>query len=241
MGSLPEPEVPIELRGRCGFRKRPADVTTIDADRHFLNVAQQSLLHHVNRTQEPVPITALLRAHDEDLVAVLLARLANELVFLQRERQGFLAKHMLAGLQRLDGNLHVPMVGSHHTHDVNVLPLQNFAVVAVHVGLALADVGMVLGLLGMFGIDITDGHNVAEPRVFARVTLPHAAHTNAPDDRSIIGRVIGDRGPTPTKIGHGSDDSRSRHRLPQEITTRGRVLVHWGLLLMAGTLGIDDR
>ena len=110
-------------------------------------------------------IAALLRADEEDLVVVLLAGVADQLVFFQRQRQRLLAEDVLAGLQGLDGDLHVPVVGRDDAHHVDVLALEHLAVVAVGVGLALADVRIVLRLLGMFGVDVADGHDVAEPRV----------------------------------------------------------------------------
>ena len=45
----------------------------------------------------------LLRADEEDLVAVLLAGIADQLVLFQRERERLLAEDVLAGHQGLDG------------------------------------------------------------------------------------------------------------------------------------------
>ena len=135
-------------------------------------------------------IAPLLRADEEDLVAVLLAGVADELVFFQRERQRLLAEDVLAGLQRFDGDLHVPMVGRHDADHVNVAALQHLAIVAVDVGLALADVRIVLRLLRMLRVDIAHGHDVAKPGVVPGITLPHAARADAADARPIVGRLL---------------------------------------------------
>ena len=81
----------------------------------------------------------LLRADDEHPVVVLLAGVADQLVLFERERQRLLAEDVLAGLQGLDGDLHVPVVGRDDAHHVDVLAIEHLAVVAVGVGLALAD------------------------------------------------------------------------------------------------------
>ena len=62
------------------------------------------------------------------------------------------------------------------------LALQDLAIVAIDIGLALADVRTVLGLLRMLRVDIAHRHNIAKPGMITRITLPHAARANAADD-----------------------------------------------------------
>ncbi len=97
-GSLTKPHVPIEFRWGRGFRERTTDRTAINPDSDLADVTQQSLLDHVDRTQETVPVATLLSANEKDLVRILLASVANQLVFFQRQRQWLLAKDMLACL-----------------------------------------------------------------------------------------------------------------------------------------------
>ncbi len=86
----------------------------------------------------------LLRADDEHPILVLLAGVADQLVFFQRQGERLLAEDVLAGLKGLDGDLHVPVVGRDDAHDVDVLAFEHLAVVAVRVGLAFADAWVVL-------------------------------------------------------------------------------------------------
>ena len=109
----------------------PPLVAAVDADRDLLDVAQQPLLHHVDARRKRSLIAPLLRADEEHLVLVLLAGVADELVFFERERERLLAEDVLAGLQGLDGDLHVPVVGRDDAHHVDVLAIEHLAIVAV--------------------------------------------------------------------------------------------------------------
>ena len=91
-----------------GDFERATGWTAVDSASYFLDVAQQSFADHVDRSQEQIFLAALLSAHEEDFVFVVLASVANQLIFFQSQRQRLLAEHMLTGLQRFDGDLHVP-------------------------------------------------------------------------------------------------------------------------------------
>jgi len=115
------------------------------------------------------------------------------LVFLQRQRQRLLAEHVLARLQRLDRDLHMPVVRRHDADHVNVFPFEHFAVIAVGVRLAFANSWILPSPLGVIRIDIAYRDDVAEAGVSMGVARAHAAHADATDHRPIVLRLIGER------------------------------------------------
>ncbi len=161
------------------------------------NFAEQSLLHHVDRTQEAIAIAPLLRADEKHKLGISVARIADQLVFFQRERQRLLAKNVLARLQGFDRDLDVPVVRRDDAHHVDILAVQHLAVIAVQVGFAFADLGIVLGLLGVAPIDVAHGHDVAEVAVLLGVTGAHAAEADAANPRTIVFRYVGQHLPSP--------------------------------------------
>ena len=62
-----------------------------------------------------------------------------------------------------DGDFHVPMVGRHHAHDVDILIVEHAAIIARRLCFAFADMRIVLGAVGTTRIDIADGRKAAEP------------------------------------------------------------------------------
>lgn len=95
------------------------------------------------------------------------------------------------------------MVGGHDAHHVDIVALEHLAIVAVLVGLSLADFGVVSSRTGVIGVHVADGHDIAEPVVLAGVTGAHAAEADAADPRTIVGRLVG-KGPlAPSEIGDG--------------------------------------
>ena len=106
-----------------------------------------------------------------------------KLVLFERERERLLAEDMLARLQGLDRDLHVPMIGRDNAHDVDVVAVQHLAIVAVDVGLALADFGIVPGLFRMAPVDVAHRHDVAEAVVVVRIAHAHAADADTADNR----------------------------------------------------------
>ena len=162
LGCRPQPEIPIQFGGRIHFGKGAAGRAAINSHRHLLNVAQQSLLHHVDGAQKPATVAPLLSPDEEDLVGVLLARVSDQLVLLQRQRERLLHEDVFACLQRFDGDFHVPVVRCHDAHDVDVVPIEHSSVVAIRIGFSLANSLVVLSSLGMPGVNIADRDNIPE-------------------------------------------------------------------------------
>ena len=238
--SLAEPHVPIELLRRFTLRERSADVTTVNANGDFLNVAEQTFLDHVDRSQEETFVASLLCADDEDAVGVFFAGIPNQLVLFERERERFLAEHMLACLQRFDGNLHVPVIWRNDANDVDVISLENLAVVGVRVGLTLAELVVVLGSFCMPRINIADSENVTKPRVSMSVSGPHASDADAADSWAIILFLISERFLRPREVRQSTGCGDGRRCL-QKITSRGcvvflrhQIIPFWRVLLNAG-------
>ncbi len=132
------------------------------------------------------------------------AGLANELVFLEREREWFLAEDVLPGLQRFNRDLHVPVVRGHDAHDVDVVPLQHPPVVPIRIRATLANALVVLRLSRMVGIHVTHGQDVTKPLMVRRVSLTHTPHTHTADPQPVVGGGTGERGASPGKIGYGA-------------------------------------
>ena len=245
--SLPLPGVPIELLRWLALRKRAADITAADADRDLLDVAEQTFLDHVDRSQKAIFVAALLSADDEDAVGVFLAGVANELVLFERQRQRLLAEDVLARLQRFDSDLHVPVIRRNNADDVDVISFEHLAIVGVGVGLPLAEFVIVLGSLGVSRIDIADSENVAEIRVTVSVSGPHASDADATDSRAIVLLLISERLLRPREVRQRTGCGDGRSRL-QKITSRGcvvflrhQVFPFWRVLLNAGEHWADSR
>ena len=98
--------------------------------------------------EHAVVVAPLLRADLHDAVG-LLGDLAELLPLVDRERERLLAVDVLAGLHGVDADLGVPVVGRADDDGVDVLAVEDLAVVLVDVGLALADVPVVLGPFGV--------------------------------------------------------------------------------------------
>ena len=96
-------------------------------------------MNHVHGPEKLILLAPLLGADEEHLLGELLGGVAAELVFFERQRQRLLAEDVLAGLKGLDGDLHMPVIGGDDADDVDVLAIEHFPVVAVGIGLPLAD------------------------------------------------------------------------------------------------------
>ena len=150
---------------------------------------------------------------------MLLGCRPHEPIFLERQRERLLAEDVLPRLEGLDRDLHVPVVRRDDAHDIDVRPVEHAAVVAVGVRLALADLLVVLRALGMPRIDVADGHDVAKLGMAVGVAGAHAAHTDAADERSVGGRLVGERTPRRgeerDRTGRGDRRRRVKKRPPR--------------------------
>ena len=190
LGRLTEPHVPIEAAGHILDRKGATDRACADAGRHFLDLAEQALVDDVHGPAELVLLSPLLRADEELELRKFFSGGPGELVLFKRERQRLLAEDVLARLQGLDRDLHVPGVGGDDADDVDVGPLEHLAIVAIGIGLALADPHVVLRPLGPILVDVTDGEDVAELSVLNRITQAHRAGSDAGDPGAVIRLLV---------------------------------------------------
>src|SRR4029077_4764790 len=81
------------------------------------------------------------------------------LVNCQRER--LFAVDIFAGAHGVDADLGMPVVGRADDDGVDILAVNQLAVVFVDVGFLFADVLVVLGLFGVAAVDVADGEKVA--------------------------------------------------------------------------------
>ena len=94
----------------------------------------------------------------------------------------------------------MPVVGCHDADDIDVVPLQNLAIVAVSVGFAFSNLVVVAGSIGVIRVHIANGQDVTEARVLTGVAGSHTAHTDAANAWSRVGFVVSEGGSTPRKI-----------------------------------------
>ena len=184
-------------------------------------------MDHVHRPQELVFLAPLLGADEELLRGESLRRRPGEPVFLERERERLLAEDVLARLECLDRDLHVPVVGRDDAHDVDVGPVEHAAIVAVGVGPALAGVVVVAAPFRMAVVDVTHRHDVAELGVGVGVTGAHRAGADAADPRAVVGRGVREGRGRPGECRHeaSGDGSGASERPRKKTSPRGTLRV----------------
>jgi len=91
---------------------------------------------------------------------------------------------VLAGQAGGRGDRRVPMVGRADRDQVDVLPLEQAAVVFVKVRLSAE---LRAGLLGDLPIDVADRHDVAVGQGFLGDDRPLVAHPHGPDPQPVVG------------------------------------------------------
>ena len=137
---------------------------------------------------------------------------------------------MLAGLKGLDGDLHMPVIGGDDADDVDVVAVEHFPVVAVGIGLPLAEVVVVAGPLGVPVVDVADGEDVAEVGMLLGVAGAHRAGADAADPRPVVGSRVGKRLRGPGEGGDKAAGDRrgAQRRRTEELTARGAYLARHG-------------
>lgn len=228
---LSQPHIPVQVARRFGHRERSTGGSSVDADHDLFDVTQQPFLHHIDGSQEPIVTAALLSPHQEDSVVILSAGVANQLVFFECQCERLLAEDMLAGLQGFDRDFDMPVIRSDHADHINVITLQHATVVDVQIGLALADLSLVLSALGMVRIHIADSQDVTKLSVLSRVSAAHASHADAANSGTVIGRLIGESWLRPRKCGRGRCCG-CQGRGSKECSTGGRSTSHRDSFLM---------
>ena len=223
---LAEPHVPIESFRRHFLLEGAAHIATVDPNGHGLDLPQQSLLDHVDCSQKPAAVAALLGPDEHHLVFVLAAGIADQLVLFESQRQRLLTENMLASLQGFDRDLHVPVIGSHNADDIDVVTFQNFSIVAIGVSHALAEFRVVLSPIGMPTVDIAHGQDVTEIGVLMCIACPHASDADTSNAWTGIGRLVGERRLAPGKEGQRTSGSSQQGRLLEKITTIRLRLLH---------------
>ena len=89
------------------------------------------------------------------------------------------------------------------------LPVEQFAVVAVGVGLALADFRIIASPVGMSAVDVAHGQDVAESGMLLGVAGSHAAHADAADAGAVVRRLVREGRGRPGHVGHEPARRRS--------------------------------
>ena len=141
-------------------------------------------------SRKPVAeLAPLLRAHLED-AAGSLHRLADHAALVDRQRQRLFAVHVLAGRQRVDGDLDVPVVGRADGDRLHVLAVEHLAVVLIDLALA-ADIFDLGEVVGVAQVDVGAGDRVAQPRGLAADVGAASADADGGHDEFVALRFVG--------------------------------------------------
>ena len=224
LGRLAEPEVEIEFLGRLGILERSARGGGAHRGLRLELFAQPAASCDGHGFEETTAEHApLLRAHLEDAVGSL-HRLADHTAFVDRQRQRFFAVDVLAGRQRVDGDLDVPMVGHADDDRLHVLAIEHLVVVLIDLTFA-ADLFSVGEVVGVAQVDVGAGDHAAEPcRLFADFRAA-SADADGGDDEFVALRLVG-RGGGGEVIGRGHARSRYGRGGLQKITASVFTLAH---------------
>ena len=148
----------------------------------------------------------------------------------------------LPGAHGVDADLGVPVVGRADDHGVDVVAVEELAVVFVDVGLALADAIVLLGFFGVAAVDVADRQEVAVVRGAASIAGALAAGADQAEPRPV---VLG-----PGLVGQSAAEGReegekrgARRRDAKEISAVVRADNHRGVILDKDTTrpGSSDR
>jgi len=153
--------------------------------------------------------------------ARLLHHLAQELAFVDGQRERLLHVHVLSRSTGVDDHPRVPMVGRADRHDVDVLAVEELAIVLEDLGRAPEARP---GLLAHVPVHVGDGHDVA---VLLGLQGDHralVAHADRADPEAVVLRLrlrllfrVGSE-----HVGDGRTGGQGAGRLLEE-TTAGRV------------------
>ena len=187
-------------------------------------------MDHVHGAEELILLAPLLGADEKHLLGELLGGVAAELVLFECQRQRLLTEDMLAGLEGLDGDLHVPVVGGDDADDVDVLALENLAIIAGGVGFPLADVGILTGPRRVAVVDVTDSKDVTELGVLLGVAGAHRTGADAADPGAVVGGIVGEcfRGPGEGRDEAPGEGGGTERRRTEELTARGASVARHG-------------
>ena len=168
---------------------------------------------------------ALLRAGLHDPL-VLAGRIDHRAAFGDHQRQRLLAIDVLAALAGGDRRQCVPVVGRGDRHRVDVLAVQQLAIVAVDVALPAVAIGhLLLGLGRMVLVDVANGHGPGH----AQMALPLST------DADVAGEdlFVGPEDVSGHKVGHGHGRPDGSGGSPQEISSRNSAGLEHGWIVLS--------
>ena len=124
------PPIPIQFRRRIIDSKRTS--LLVFAEYHFnrLQFANPPLPHHFD--SQPKSLVIALPRSDLNDLPCFLHNVTNQFAFINRERQRFLAVHILASSTGVNQHLRVPMVGSTDGDDIYVVVREQLLIVLVN-------------------------------------------------------------------------------------------------------------
>ena len=132
----PQPAIPIELSGNLGNRNWRTRRRSTDRGLNVVNLAESTLGDQRHRFDKQVESASLLGTHLDDATGLFLY-LANQLAFVDRQCKWLFAVDVFAGQHRFDERFGVPMVRSGDVKDIDVIPLDYFAIVFISLRLTV--------------------------------------------------------------------------------------------------------
>ena len=154
-----------------------------DGASRLLDLADAAVANHGHGAEKAeLHFRALLRADLKH--AVGLARtLTDLLAFVDGERERLFAIDVFAGTHGVDGDLGVPVIGRDDGDHVDVVAIEQLAIVFVDVGLAA---GFFLAGFGVLGVNVAHGHDVAVRQNALIESLPTVAGADAADPKAVV-------------------------------------------------------
>ncbi len=178
------PEVPVQLAGHL-LRPERSVVGTGGEERGDLGELAEPIVPHQLAGQAETRVAALLAAGLENSFRGLHGG-HQPLAFVDSEGERLLAVDILAGFEGGEINQSVPVVRGGIEDRVNIFLLEQLAKILIDFGAAQ----VMRGFVGMFAIDIADGHRVSKTGGQFGDALSFAAAANESEIRPVIGRMF---------------------------------------------------
>ena len=201
------PHVPVEMAGDGPLGERAAGDVLSQDDLDRLQLADPALADEFDG--QPAVVVGSLPGADLDNPARLLDHPGEQLAFVDGQGQRLLHVNVLARPAGVDHHLRVPVVGRADRHHVDILAIEQLAVVFEDQRRAAEGRA---GLLADMAIDVGDGHNIAVRAGLLgnhRALVPHPDRSDAEPVVGASGRCAG-LGVGRENVGHQSAGAEDR-------------------------------
>ena len=144
-------------------------------DRHQETVVQFRPLHRSNLEDSPRFFNDLF----------------DQLAFIDRQSERFFAIDVFSCVHRFDGDFRVPVVGRRDHHCINVLPVEDFAIILVGVGFPFLGLFRLLDIgTQHISVHIGKRREVGKLERLAGDRPALISKADGGEDRTVVGRVV---------------------------------------------------